>query len=210
LSFHYGRIVVALILNVLLPKVANGNTTIEGAFSYWINCNSVGDWLHNVLAEADDTFFGVISNDWYATSNTRGWCRSAVSGLVGLLNFASSFATLKKANSNIRLSGTAMLEDSNGDNFVDIIHKGVWDGSMTVTSTETSEDGASVAVTTTSAVRGVWSAYNSQNVETGDGMFCTYPKTSTDSKEQLCSYPVIDVSHLVNKGLCDKYASALK
>lgn len=210
LSFHYGRIVVALILNVLLPKVSNGNTTIEGAFSYWINCNSVGDWLHNVLADADDTFFGVISNDWYATSNTRGWCRSAVSGLVGLLNFASSFATLKKANSNIRLSGTAMLEDSNGDNFVDIIHKGVWDGSMTVTSTETSEDGASVAVTTTSAVRGVWSAYNSNNVETGEGMYCTLPKTSTDSAEQLCSYPLIDVTGLVNKGLCDKYAAAIK
>ena len=116
---------------------------------------------------------------------------------------------LQKANSNVEISGTALVIDTNADNVVDDIHSGRWSGSMTI---NTSDD-AGNPVTTTTAVRGIWSAYNAENVKTGEGedeIYCSTPKSGKDSADQVCGYPTIDINSLVSSNMCKKYIECSK
>ena len=156
------------------------------ALSNWINCNSVGQSLRDFIDEIP-----VVRTPELAT--TVGWCNSAVRGLASVLNFATAVGELKKAGADINISGVAYLKDTNADNIVDDITNGNWIGSMTIKTTD--ESGNSVAAST--GVKGIWSAYNLDNVNSGGSMYCTYPKTATDSDDQICSYPPIDITALM-------------
>lgn len=201
LAMYYGKLVMFIINDILLPRIAGGAHNFNDAIANWINCNSMATWLaDNLVLTVPDwvPFWGGDSIwDGPGWSKAYGWCTSLSSTLGGLLNFASSMATLQKLNSNVSISGSGILKDTSLDNVVDIIEQGRWNGSMTLTTKN--DDGTST--TTSTAVMGIWSAYNKLN----DG-YCTYEKTSTDASDQICAFPLIDTSVLVQDGLCAKYA----
>ncbi|MBO4349948.1 MAG: hypothetical protein J6A01_03255 [Proteobacteria bacterium] len=208
MNLYYGKIIVYLINNYLLPKLADGATSFNEALKKWINCDSVGAWLSNTLTRCigGEVLGKCIGYDLNVSkSQATGWCGSAVNVLATVLNFAAAYEELQKAGSDINISGTAMFKDTNADNKVDIIRDGDWSGYMTVTTSTTDSDGNTVKNSTTTGVRGIWSAYNMKNVDTGSGMYCTYPKTETDSNDQQCHYPEIDFSILAGDGLCSQY-----
>ncbi len=197
LAMYYGRLVTFLINNVLLPRIANGATNFNDAIANWINCSSMAKWLD------ENIYIDVYLWKWEGISYATGlsWCKSLSSTLGSVLNFASSMATLQKLNSNVSISGSGLMKDTSLDNVVDIIDNGRWNGSMTLTTKN--DDGSTT--TTSTAVMGIWSAYNKKN----DG-YCTYEKTASDSDDQLCAFPPIDTSALVTGGLCDEYAKCAK
>lgn len=198
LKLEYGKIAFFLINNVVLPKLAGGAKNFPDAIAYWINCNAVGKWLADKLGS-----FGITSD------KATGWCKSASKMLGTALGFAAAIGELQKANSNVEISGTALVIDTNADNVVDDIHSGRWSGSMTI---NTSDD-AGNPVTTTTAVRGIWSAYNAENVKTGEGeddIYCSTPKSGKDSDDQVCGYPTIDINSLVSSNMCKKYIECSK
>ena len=43
------------------------------------------------------------------------------------------------------------------------------------------------------------------NIEINSVMYCSYPKTATDSNDQKCSYPPIDSKALFSTTMCDLY-----
>ncbi len=208
LSLYYGKIIQYVFNNILIPKVTNDNAhSFNEALAYWVNADSIAEWLSDTL-----TFdWWVISLD-VPKAKARGWVDSAINGLASLIGFGEAYLSMQKAGSEITISGTAYVVDTNGDNIVDIIRDGNWSGSMTITTTSTDDDGNSTTSAQTTAIKGIWSAYNLKNVEIdADGnIYCTNPKTETDSSDQLCSYPAIDKSKLVTSNMCAKYASCAK
>ena len=208
MNLYYGKIIVYLINNYLLPKLADGATSFDQALINWVNCNSVGNWLSNALSRC----YGVsvagscVGFEWnVGKSQAAGWCETAIGGLGSILNFVAAYEELQKTGSDINISGTAMFKDTNADNVVDIIHDGEWSGYMTVTTSSTDSDGKTTKNSTSTGIKGIWSAYNMKNVDTGNGMYCTYPKTETDSSDQQCHYPEIDFQKLAGDGLCSEY-----
>ena len=194
LKLSYGKIVVHLINNLLLPKLAGGANNFNDAIAYWINCTAIGNWLSDTLTIG---WLGVT----VTPAQGYSWCKSAASGLGALLNFATAFAELQQAGSDIIISGTATFQDTNADNTVDDIVNGNWSGSMSIT---TKSDGTEI--TTTTGVKGIWSAYNQNNVKIdGENIYCTSPKSDTDSNDQDCAYPPINYNALNSGGLCNEY-----
>ena len=123
-------------------------------------------------------------------------------GVKLIANFGTAFLELQTAGSDIEISGSAMFADTNADNKIDVINDGKWSGSMTI---KTKEDGTEVKKTT--AVKGIWSAYNKENVKNeSDDMYCTHPKT-IDADGRLCDFPPIDYKSFVSSGMCAEYAN---
>ena len=202
LSLEYGKIAVFLINNVVLPKLAGGAKNFPDAIAYWINCTAVGEWLADKLTIS---WLGINVSKAQAT----GWCKSAASAVGSGLGFLAAMGELQKANSNVEISGTAYVDDTNADNAVDDIVDGKWSGSMTISTTDA--DGN--AVTTTTGVRGIWSAYNAENVKIGEGeddIYCTTPKSEKDSDDQVCGYPAVDINSLVSSNMCKKFIECSK
>lgn len=199
LKLEYGKIAVYLINNVLLPKLAGGAKNFTDAIAYWINCKSISTNFTNWWNDCS------LCPGHADVSEISGYCKSASGGVASLLGFASAFAQLQKAGSDITISGTAMIADTNADNVADDIQNGRWSGSMTITNVDTKEQSST-------AVRGIWSAYNMNNVKAGetDAIYCTNPKTSTDSADQLCSYPAIDAGSLISSNMCSKFIQCSK
>ena len=216
LSLHYGKIVVYLIDHVLLPKVANGATNFSDALSYWLNCDSIGQWLSDTLTRCIGVTVAGACVGWDLTvskSQGVGWCKTATDTVGSLLNFATAYAELQKAGSDLMISGTAYFDDSNADNVVDDIRDGKWNGNMTITTSSDDGSGNVTSISTVTGVKGIWSAYNRNNVKTGSGdndIYCTYPKSSSDSNDQICSYPPINVNSLVGSAMCKEYIECSK
>ena len=209
LNLEYGKIAVFLINNVVLPKLAGGAKSFPEAIAYWINCTAVGQWLSETLTFCVNIPLVGKKCVTVTPEQATGWCKSASNTLGSALGFLTAMGELQKANSNVEISGTALVIDTNADNVVDDIHSGRWSGSMTI---NTSDD-AGNPVTTTTAVRGIWSAYNAENVKTGEGedeIYCSTPKSGKDSADQVCGYPTIDINSLVSSNMCKKYIECSK
>ncbi len=193
LELRYGKVVTYLINYVLLPKVADGATSIDQAIANWIDTEGLTTWLVDNIQ-----IFG-----WGIEEKTaRNIANGLASGLSSALNLAEAFTELQEAGSNIYISGTAFIKDTNADNKVDDIISGTWTGSMEI---KTTEEGVEVRKTT--AVRGVWSGYNKENVTIeGVGMYCTSPKT-INADGRLCDFPAIDFDSIKGSGMCTKYSN---
>ena len=202
LNLYYGKIMVYALNNILIPKITSNNAhSFAEALAYWLNADAIAQWISDTL-----------TIDWLGVtvtkSQARGWVDKAISGLSALIGFGEAYLSMQKAGSEITLSGIAFAKDTNGDNLVDDIVDGEWSGSMLITTSDKDENGNEISTSTTTGVRGIWSAYNLKNVKISeDGIYCTYPKTETDSVDQLCSYPAIDKNKLVSSYMCAKYAS---
>ena len=213
LKLKYGEIVMLLFNGFLIPKLTGDEchgkgssvdevttSSLKCAFGKWINTESVGDWIADLL----NTLSLGLGN--VSSSTTKGWVDKGMDALISGLGFASAILNVKDAGSDILISGTAFLKDTNADNVVDDINDGKWTGSMSITTKS-----GDTSVKTSTAVAGIWSAYNNKNVQTGEGtMYCTTPKTETDSKDQLCHYPAIDLESLVEAGMCNDYKACAK
>ena len=211
LRLYYGQILVYLVEKLLIPKVTkNQAASFEELLEYWINCTNIGTWIYNQILKLNEGWTDYVLPDKYlpkSAATTIGWCKTAVKGLNTLIGFATAYAEMQSAGSEIKISGTAKLKDTNADNVIDDIYDGVWSGSMTITTSSEDDVGNVTSVSTTTAVEGIWSAYNLENVKNSDGnLYCTTPKTATDSDDQSCSYPSIDRTKLNNAGLCSTYA----
>lgn len=201
LIFSYGKVAMILINDFLLPRITENKChDMTCALGYWINADALAQWLSDTLTMEIDLWFKTYTID-VSKDKAKGWVDSAVSGIGKLLGLGSAMLELQSADSNITISGTAHLKDTNADNVVDIIYDGNWSGNMEIKS---NQDG--VETVTATAVRGIWSAYNNKNVSDGEGMYCTEYKTETDSKDQLCHYPNIDLEGFSSSGMCAAYA----
>lgn len=192
LSLRYGEIVTFLINQVLLPKVTGDPniTSFDAALAKWINVQGLANWLHNSVKVS---FAGL---SWQLSQeNANSIANTVFNTLKTLINFGEAFLALQSAKSDIFISGTAKFADTNIDNTVDIINNGNWAGSMTIKNNEE---------TKTTAVKGIWSAYNRKNVEINGKMYCTYPKT-IDADARVCDFPVIDLNSLNTSDMCGKY-----
>ncbi|MFA5625630.1 MAG: hypothetical protein WC966_11345 [Bradymonadales bacterium] len=179
INMHYGKVIVYVVEHFLLPKVAGGATNFTDALAHWFNCDSIATWFNN----------NIKLPSWlggYGVSYEQGmkWCRSGVNLIDSALGFGKTFANLKYQSSFMTLSGTGIFKDKNADNVVDHISDGVWHGELVT-------DGD------VSTVSGMWSGYNLNN-----SGYCSYPKTSTDSDDQICSYPPIDISSIIESKFC--------
>ncbi|MCL2326437.1 MAG: Ig-like domain-containing protein [Proteobacteria bacterium] len=202
LSLQYGKIAVFLIEKVLLPRIAGGATTFPAAIAYWINCNTLGQSISNALSFSLPSWLSWIYGSQIVivnASTATGWCTGAANTIAGVLNFATALGSLQSANSNVSISGSAILNETNGDYVIDHIDNGKWNGSLTMRA----QDGS----TSSTAVIGIWSGYNKANNPDG---YCSFPKTSTDSADQKCAYPPIDTNALVTSNMCSKYAACAK
>ncbi len=126
-----------------------------------------------------------------------------------MLDFASANITLKNAKARISVSGTAKLRDTNADNLSDDIVDGKWSGSMTITTMDESRN----TKTATTAVDGIWTAYNAKNVKIGEGdaIYCTNEKGSGDASDRLCAYPPIDMKSVFSSSnVCEHYIKCIK
>ncbi len=201
LKFSYGKIATLLINDFLLPQITKQKChDMTCALGQWINADGLASWISDTLSFD----INIVIKKWevrVSKDQARGWVDSALNGVASLLNIGSAMLELQSADSKITISGTAMLKDSNADNVVDVIYDGKWSGSMEVKS---KKDG--VETVTGTAVRGIWSAYNSKNVVIDDQMYCSQDVTATDSKDQLCHYPEIDLNSFSDSGMCNEYA----
>lgn len=207
LKLYYGKILVYLFNNVLIPRITNYNAnSFESLLAYWIKADSIAKWISDNLKWGGIFGVGAFS---FSFEETKGFVNSVMSILSGVFGFGTAYLELQSAGSEITLSGTGFLEDTNADNFVDIIRDGKWSGSMVI-QTKTQVDNGNggttqTSVSTTTAVKGIWSGYNLRNVIDSEGMYCTYEKLPTDSSDQVCSYPKINTKELVSSNMCQKY-----
>ncbi|MBR4984415.1 MAG: hypothetical protein IKY83_01570 [Proteobacteria bacterium] len=210
LKLYYGKILIHLLNEVVIPRISNNQAhDFNSLFGYWIKADSIAQWISQNFK-----WSGVFGTGWGAFSFTfeeaRGFVDSVMGIMSGVFGFATAELELKSAGSEIILSGTGYLEDTNADNVVDIIRDGKWAGSMQITTKTNVEDDdghlTQTSISTTTAVKGIWSGYNLKNVSDSDSrMYCTYDKLPTDSNDQVCSYPKINTSELVSSNMCQKY-----
>ncbi len=207
LKLYYGKILMYLMNNVLIPNISNHQAhDFSSLLGYWIKADSIAKWISDNLKWGGIFGVGAFS---FTFEEAKGFVNSVMNILSSVFGFATAELELKSAGSEITLSGTGIFEDTNADNVVDIIRDGKWAGSMVITTKTNVDDGhggtTSSSVSTTTAVKGIWSGYNLKNVQDSEGMYCTYEKSSTDSSDQLCSYPKINTSELVSSNMCQKY-----
>lgn len=213
LELEYGKIATYAIYFVILPKLANGATTFEEAIAHWMSCPLIAAYLKNSL---DKTCVGVrVSGSCIgvelSVTNEQAleWCNAAAKGVTEMLDFASASITLKNAKARISVSGTAKLRDTNADNMSDDIVDGKWSGSMTITTMDESHN----TKTATTAVDGMWTAYNAKNVKIGEGdaIYCTNKKVSGDASDLLCAYPPVDMKSVFSSSnVCEHYIKCIE
>ena len=221
LRLYYGKIIVYMIEKILLPKLTGGNVSeFENLLPYWVDCKGIGAWIHEKFEKANSGFWDWVIPDSLVPSQqgAENFCNSAVSGLSGAFGFVEAWAEMQSAGSDIKISGTAKLRDTNGDNIVDDIVDGTWSGSMTVTTKGKDNDNNPTSIKVTTAVEGIWSAYNDCNVGAEESavckppksdrsvMYCTQDKSMSDTEvNKKCAYPAIDRSKLSSGGLCERF-----
>ena len=211
LKLYYGKILIYLLNNVVIPKISNDQAhDFNSLLGYWIKVDSIAKWISDNLKWGGVFGVGAFS---FSFDEAKGFVNSVMGILTTVFGFASAELELKSAGSEITLSGTGYFEDTNADNVVDIIRDGKWAGSMVITTKTNVDDGhggtTQTSISTTTAVKGIWSGYNMKNVSDPDlRMYCTYDRLPTDSDDQVCSYPKINTSELVSSNMCQKYYAA--
>lgn len=147
-DLNYGKLIMFVVNNVILPQIAGGATNFQDALEYWFNCDGFATWLSGIS-------IGGYSLSYDAS---YGVCEGAI-GLVGsLIGFGGALLSLQEFSSVMSLNGEVRFVETNGDFGVDELVDGTWGGTLNFGNG-------------TSPVRGAWSGCR---IENASGT-CTYP-----------------------------------
>lgn len=118
-SLRYGRLIIYVINDVILPAVTNGNAnSMSEAFAYWLGCDS----LANAIIPN-----GQICAAGYClqASTIENFCSTAVSTIFG---FADILINSLAFDMGLSLGGTGRLVEETSDGVVDRIAPGQFSG----------------------------------------------------------------------------------
>jgi len=128
LSLRYGRLIIYILNDILLPELTNGNAnSLTEAFAYWIGCP---DLATNITgSDGEICALGACVTD----DQIEGFCDNAVSTIFGFANLALESLEF---DIGLRLGGEGTLIELDSDGFVDRIEEGEFRGFV-----ENSENG---------------------------------------------------------------------
>ena len=152
-DLNYGKLIVYLINQVILPEIAGGATSFTEALEYWFNCDGFANWLSGIeIAGA--------SLDWDTSYSV---CSGAINFLGGVVGFGTGLLSLQEYSSAMTLNGEVTFVENTGDFFVDELVDGTWSGVLRF------GEG-------TSPIRGWWSG-----CQVGEDGTCEYPDVTQTS-----------------------------
>lgn len=128
LSLRYGRLIIYILNDILLPELTNGNAnSLTEAFAYWIGCP---DLATNITGSDGEicALSACVTDD-----QIESFCDNAISTIFGFANLALESLEF---DVGLRLGGEGKLLELDSDGFVDRIEEGEFRGVI-----ENSENG---------------------------------------------------------------------
>jgi hypothetical protein len=147
-DLRYGKLIVYIINQVILPAIAGGATTFQAALEHWFNCDAFANWLSGI-----ELFGASLSYD-----ASYGVCSGALGLLGNLLGFGTALLSLQEFSSVMNMNGEVTFVENTGDFLVDELVKGTWAGTLSFGSG-------------TSAITGVWTG-----CRIGENGTCDFPE----------------------------------
>lgn len=117
LKLNYGKLILFALQGIILPAIADGETTLSGAFKKLVNCDGLG---------------GIGG---FAETQVRDACNAAM-GLIG--NFIEATIGGLRWDSNISLSGSCTVIDDDDNLTVERLINGRLDGTVVISGATTS------------------------------------------------------------------------
>ncbi len=118
-SLRYGRLILYVLNDVLLPAVTDGNAnSMSEAFSYWFGCDSIAN---SIIPDGEIC----AANYCLEASTVEDFCETAVSTVFG---FADILINNLEFDMGLRLGGEGLLVEETSDGLVDRIDDGKFDG----------------------------------------------------------------------------------
>jgi hypothetical protein len=120
LSLRYGRLIIYLLNDVLLPALTDGNAhSLSEAFAYWIGCSSLATSITG--SDGEVCALGACITD----AQIESFCVSSVQTLFG---FADLMIRGLEFDLSMHLGGEGRLIEEDSDGFVDQIEEGIYSG----------------------------------------------------------------------------------
>lgn len=124
-SLRYGRLIIHILNNVIIPELTNGNaTSLTEAFAYWIGCGSIATSITGNDGEL--CALGQCITD----DQIEGFCDSAVSTIF---SFADIAVRGLEFDIGLKLGGEGVLVETTSDGRVDLIEEGKYTGFVSST-----------------------------------------------------------------------------
>lgn len=118
-SLRYGRLIIYVINDVILPTVTNGNAnSLSEAFAYWIGCEGIANSL---IPDGERCALGACIR----ADQVKNFCDSAVSTIF---SFADLLIEGLEFDMGLRLGGSARLLEEDSDGVVDRLDQGLFEG----------------------------------------------------------------------------------
>ena len=112
-SLRYGRLILYILNDVILPEVTDGNAhSLTEAFAYWVGCDRLA--LSITGSDGEICALGACIRD----DQIEGFCSTAVSTLFG---FADLLVQNLEFDIGLRLGGEGTLIEEDSDGFADKI-----------------------------------------------------------------------------------------
>lgn len=125
-DLRYGKLIVFIINEVILPQIAGGATNINDALHYWFGC----DGFANAVSGISILGQSVSYNDAYRL------CTGVIDGIGGLLGFGTALLGLADLPSTMVLGGEVTFNEIDGDFLVDELIDGTWNGTINLGTTQ--------------------------------------------------------------------------
>jgi hypothetical protein len=122
LDLQYGRLILFVLNNLLLPRIADGANNIRDALLNLGNCPGFANGLTGGRSHLRLGGINIISRD-----AIEGWC-TTILGVAG--DVAASILGGLRIDTRMRLSGEMLLVEETDDLQVDAIVEGVWNGRL--------------------------------------------------------------------------------
>ena len=122
MDLQYGRLVLFVLNHIILPRFANGATSLSDALLNLANCP---DFANRLTGGQDELRLGGINI--VSRSRIESWCSSAMM-LTG--SAASLILEGLEIDTRMTLQGELVFTEENDDLIVDRIEEGTWRGSI--------------------------------------------------------------------------------
>ena len=124
LDLQYGRLILFVLNELILPRVADGARNITDALLYLANCPGFADRLTGGRDYLRLGGFNIVSR-----RRIEGWCESAMSLTGGV---AATILDQLRIDTRVDLQGELTFIELDGDLKVDLISDGIWRGTIRV------------------------------------------------------------------------------
>ena len=131
INLQYGRLILFVLNEMLLPRIANGARSITDALLNAFDCEDLARSM-----TGDDGVWGVCLPDWafgqcigVEDDDIKGWCEGAARLLGGM---AADLIGGLAIDSRLTLAGECKMFEDNQDLLVDRLEDGTWTGTVRV------------------------------------------------------------------------------